>query len=247
MPARGPLTPRRLLAVETATRALSVAVLDGEAGTLLAEVRSADSRPPSERLLPAVDEVLARARTPLAEVDAFAVSIGPGSFTGLRIGLATVKAFAFGTGRPVAPVSTLAALAARAAEAEGPVASALDARRGDLYAACWPAAAAEGAPLVPESVWRPEELAVRLPRPCTLVAGEDAEAAARALAGAAEGGLHVLAGEAARPRARDVGLLGLRRLAADGGVAAEALAPRYLRRAEAEARRTGRPLEEPSG
>ena len=240
-----PVTPRRLLAVETATRVLSVAVLDGEAGRPLAEITTEDPRPHSERLLPALDRVLALAGTPLEAVDAFAVSIGPGSFTGLRIGLATLKAFAFGSPRPVAAVPTLAALATRAAGAEGPVAATLDARRGEVYAACWKTAAAEGEPVVPESVWRPEALAARLPRPCTLLAGEDADEAARRVAEAAGSGVRVLAGEAARPRAACVGLLGLRILAAGEAVPAEALAPRYLRRAEAEARRTGRPLEEP--
>jgi tRNA threonylcarbamoyladenosine biosynthesis protein TsaB len=235
--------PERLLALETATRVLSVAVLDGATGALLAEVTTEDPRPHSERLLPAVDRVLALAQTPLDAIDAFAVSIGPGSFTGLRIGLATVKAFAFGTARPVAAVSTLAVLAARAAGVEGAVAAALDARRGELYAAAWKDADPEGAPLVPESVWTPGALAAALPRPCLLVAGEDAEAAAEAVGAEAGPGLRLLAGPGARPRALDVGLLGLRRLAAGEGVAAEALVPRYLRRAEAEARRTGQPLE----
>jgi tRNA threonylcarbamoyladenosine biosynthesis protein TsaB len=239
------VTPGRLLAVETATRVLSVALLDGSSGVLLAEISTEDPRPHSERLLPAVDRVLALAGTALDEVDAFAVSIGPGSFTGLRVGLATVKAFAFGSGRPVAAVPTLAALAARAAGAPGCVAAALDARRGELYAACWKTWEAEGAPRVAESVWGPEALARRLPRGTTLVVGEDVDAPAHAVAEAGQE-LRLLTGAAARPRALDVGRLALRQLAAGEGLPAHAVVPRYLRRAEAEARRTGRPLEDPS-
>jgi len=242
------VTPRRLLAVETATRALSVVVLD-ESGALRAEVEEAeDPRPHSERLLPALDAVLARSGSGLDAMEAFAVSIGPGSFTGLRIGLATLKAFAFGTGRPVAPVPTLAVLAAQAEEPDAPVAALLDARRGEVYAAAWarPGAAAEGAPpRVEESVWRPEALAARLAPGTVLVAGEDAGPVAREVAARVRGA-RIVEGPAARPRAAWVGRLGLRLLAAGEGVAAERLVPRYLRRAEAEARRTGRPLEDPA-
>jgi tRNA threonylcarbamoyladenosine biosynthesis protein TsaB len=96
-----------LLAVETATRVMSVALLDGE--RVVAEISSDDERVHSERLLPAVDRLLDLAGVSLADVGAFAVSIGPGSFTGLRIGLATRSALRAGRARPVAPVSTLAA------------------------------------------------------------------------------------------------------------------------------------------
>lgn len=242
------MTPRRLLAVETSTSLLSVALLEGESGTLLAELTRERAGAHAEALLPAVEHLLTWTAIPLEAVDAFAVSVGPGSFTGLRIGLATVKAFAFGTSRPVAAVSSLAALAARAAGAEGPVAAALDARRGELYAACWKGPEAEGEPLVAESVWRPEALADALPDAVLLLAGEDAEPAARETAetAALEGKrVRVLTGSVARPRASDVGRLGLRQLAAGQGLAAAEVVPRYLRRAEAEARRTGRRLEDP--
>ncbi|UCE87015.1 MAG: tRNA (adenosine(37)-N6)-threonylcarbamoyltransferase complex dimerization subunit type 1 TsaB, partial [Deltaproteobacteria bacterium] len=98
-----------LLAIETATDRSSVALLRGDA--LVAEVRAPRDRPAAASLLPALEAVLARAGCRAAELDAFAISIGPGSFTGLRVGLATVKGLAFGSGRPVVPVSTLAAIA----------------------------------------------------------------------------------------------------------------------------------------
>ena len=101
--------PPLLLALETSGRVLSVALLRGE--EVLAERQGARERPGAESLLPAVDEVLVRAGVRVADVEAFAVSIGPGSFTGLRVGIATVKGLAFGSGRPVAAVSSLAVLA----------------------------------------------------------------------------------------------------------------------------------------
>ena len=75
------------------------------------------------------------------------VSIGPGSFTGLRVGLATVKGLAFGTDRSVAPVSTLAALARNGLGEALPVAPLLDARRGEVYAAAYAAGDAGEEPI----------------------------------------------------------------------------------------------------
>ncbi len=229
-----------LLALETATRFASVALLRG--GALLAELTSTGARPHSERLLPGVDRVLAAAGVTLAEVGAFAVSIGPGSFTGLRVSVATLKGLAFGDARPVAPVPTLAALAAGAAASPGPVVACLDARRGEVYAAAWGPGGAALAPLVPEGVFTPGALACVAPRPCTLVGCPGEEAVLEAVRDAI--GAQARLAEPAPPRAFFVGRLGLRLLERGETVAASRLAPRYLRRAEAEARRTGKPLEE---
>jgi len=229
-----------LLAVETATRVMSVALLDGE--RVVAEIAGDDERVHSERLLPAIDRLLELAGVSLAEVGAFAVSIGPGSFTGLRIGLATLKAFALDEARPVAPVSTLAALCAAAAGARGPVVALLDARRGEVYAAAVARAGDVEPTLLPDSVFTPEELAVALPPETTLVVGEDAEPAAARLALLRPGLLRLAAGEGAARAAR-VGRLGRAVLAAGLAVPAAELVPRYVRRAEAEARRTGEALE----
>jgi tRNA threonylcarbamoyladenosine biosynthesis protein TsaB len=239
--AGGPL----LLAIETATTAMSVALLRGE--VLVAEITTCDERVHSTRLLPALETLLAQAAVGLGEVQAFAVSIGPGSFTGLRIGLATVKGLAFRTGRPVAAVPTLAALAASADSAPGPVAALLDARRGEAYVGLYERAATAastgpGAPIAypgSEGVYTPDELAARLPAGCTLVVGEGAEGFASALA-ERRGPARLSATIASAAR---VGRLGAGQLARGEAVAAEALVPRYLRRAEAEVRRTGERLE----
>ena len=219
---------------------MSVALLDGE--RLVAEITSDDARVHSERLLPAIDRLLELAGVSLAEVGAFAVSIGPGSFTGLRIGLATLKAFAFGDARPVVPVSTLAALCAAAAGTRGPVAALLDARRGEVYAAAVASAGELEAGLLPDSVFRPEELAARLAREALLVVGEDAEPAAAQLLLLRPDLRRLPAGEGAARAAR-IGWLGRRALAAGRALPAAELVPRYVRRAEAEARRTGEALE----
>jgi tRNA threonylcarbamoyladenosine biosynthesis protein TsaB len=227
-----------LLAIESATPFASVAVLRG--GRLLAELTTTGARPHSERLLPGVDRVLASAGMGLAEVGAFAVSIGPGSFTGLRVGVATVKGLAFGDGRPVAAVPTLAALAASATGSPHPVVACLDARRGEVYAALYEPGA-EGGPLVAEGLFTPQALASATPRPCTLVGCLGEESVLEAVGAAFGSG--VLRAEPTVPRAFYVGRLGGILLARGARVAASALVPRYLRRAEAEARRTGERLE----
>jgi tRNA threonylcarbamoyladenosine biosynthesis protein TsaB len=229
-----------LLAVETATRVMSVALLDGE--RVVAEISSDDARVHSERLLPGIDRLLELAGISLDQVGAFAVSIGPGSFTGLRIGLATVKAFALDERRPVVAVPTLAALCAVAAGASGPVAALLDARRGEAYAAAVAAAGDPEPNQLPDSVFTPEALAAALPPHTTLVIGEDAAPFAEKLV-ALRPDLRALAAGGGVARAARVGWLGRKLLAAGQAAPAAALVPRYLRRAEAEARRTGQALE----
>jgi len=232
-----------LLSIESATRVMSVAVLDGE--TLRAEISTFDERLHSERLLPAVDQLLRIADFSLDEIEAFAVSIGPGSFTGLRIGLATLKGLTLGSDRPVVAVPTLAALAVAAAGAPGPVAALLDARRDEVYAACFERPGDIGTPLVPDAVFNAGELAAALPRPCTVVVGEGAAGVARAASERSDGGMTLLPAALGRARAFHTGFLGARLLAGGEGQRSEDLVPRYVRRAEAEVRRTGERFEEP--
>jgi tRNA threonylcarbamoyladenosine biosynthesis protein TsaB len=226
-----------LLALETATRATSVALLRGE--ELIAEEAGAVDCSAAESLLPAVDAVLRRAGAGVSHLEGFAVSIGPGSFTGLRVGLATLKGLAFGSARLVAPVSTLAALACTAPRRDLPVVPLLDARRGEMYAAAFDFADGLPRPTLEEGVYTPAELVARLPPRCVLV-GEGV-----ALCGAeirAELGVGVLA-VPSDPAARHVGVLGARMLARGEGVTVGQAVPRYLRRAEAEVQRTGQRFE----
>ena len=244
MDARRPVDDARpllLLALESSGRIPSVALLRGE--ELLGERHGARERPGAESLLPAVDELLAQAGKRAADLEAFAVSIGPGSFTGLRVGIATVKGLAFGSGRPVAAVSSLAALARGAPESGEPVVALLDARRDEFYAASFRISGPDRAvasDALEEAVYTPAELIERLPSRCLLL-GEGVALCGSRLC--AELGAGVRLGPAADPRARDVGTLGARLLGRGAGVGAADLVPRYLRRAEAEVRRTGRRFE----
>jgi tRNA threonylcarbamoyladenosine biosynthesis protein TsaB len=233
-----------LLALESATRSASVALLRGEQLLLL---RSAGpERDLAEVLLPLVDRVLSEAECSLEAVGGFALTIGPGSFTSLRIGLATVKGLAFGTGRPVAPVSTLEAMAlgpALAADRELAVVPMLDARKGEVYAAAYTRRGEGLACLVEEGVYSPAELAQALEGPCLLV-GEGAALLGEQLIALCGPEVELGSG-ASEPLAKAVGRVGARSLASGAGVDAADLVPRYLRRAQAEVVRTGVRFEGP--
>ena len=99
----------KILGIETSTQMGSVALIDGT--KLSAEYRLSLPLRHGEKLLPLIDALLKDTRMALSDLAAIAVSIGPGSYTGLRVGLATAKGLAMGTGLPLLPVSTLEALA----------------------------------------------------------------------------------------------------------------------------------------
>jgi tRNA threonylcarbamoyladenosine biosynthesis protein TsaB len=135
------------------------------AGVLLGDGRVVEARDdPGEgsrgnhaaRVLPLVEAALAEAGVPWEAVERIAVGVGPGGFTGLRIGIATARALAQARGLPLAPVSSLAALAGGAGP--GAVAAVLDARRGEVFAAAWDG---ERELLAPAAL-APEALAERL-------------------------------------------------------------------------------------
>jgi tRNA threonylcarbamoyladenosine biosynthesis protein TsaB len=227
-----------LLALETATRAVGVALLRG--GCVEAEQDAPADRPAAETLISAIDAVLARAGIAPRALDAVAVSIGPGSFTGLRVGLSTAKGLAFGRPCPLVPVSTLEALALAAGVGDDPVVAMLDARRGEVYAAAWAVSRDGPQALLAEGVYGAEQLARRLPSACRLVGDGAAVVGAELRARLGDG---VRLAPEVRPLARCVGALGIRALAAGGGADAAGLVPRYLRRAQAEVRRAGAPRE----
>jgi tRNA threonylcarbamoyladenosine biosynthesis protein TsaB len=149
----------KLLGIDTATTTAGIAIVDHD-GRVLAEARHATAGRGAD-LLVAIDQVCRAAGVAPAELDAIAIGAGPGSFTGLRIGMATAKGIAFAGRRPLWAVSSLAALAADAAEeladphAGTAICAALDARRGEVFAGCY----RDGAALGPERVMAPGELA----------------------------------------------------------------------------------------
>lgn len=121
----------KILALESSAKAASCAVLsDGE---LLASAWQATGLTHSRTLLPMVEDMLNNSELSVQEIDAVAVAAGPGSFTGLRIGIAAVKGLAWAAEKPCIPVSTLEAMAWPLAHLEGNIICAMDARRQQIY------------------------------------------------------------------------------------------------------------------
>lgn len=125
----------RILAIDTALGALSAAVLDQAAPEPLAAERILMQRGHAEALVPLIERIAAQAAGGLASVDRIAVTVGPGSFTGIRVGIAAARALGLALGIPVVGVSTLAALATPLVLNMGNevIAAALDARHGHIY------------------------------------------------------------------------------------------------------------------
>jgi tRNA threonylcarbamoyladenosine biosynthesis protein TsaB len=146
-----------VLGLDTATHTAGIAIVDSAGDRVLAECRH-DTSGRGADLLVKLDELCRGAGVAPTAFDAIAIGAGPGSFTGLRIGMATAKGIAFAAQRPLWAVSSLAALADDArrevAPAEPILCAALDARRGEVFAGCfW-----RGVALAPERVLAPREL-----------------------------------------------------------------------------------------
>jgi tRNA threonylcarbamoyladenosine biosynthesis protein TsaB len=154
----------RVLAVDTATEASSVALLSGEE---LISRYAEGGLSHAEQILGMVEAVLAEAQVSLSMLDGIAASIGPGSFTGVRISVAVAQGLAFGAGLRVAPVSTLEALAFQAVRRGAAHALAcLDARMGEVYWGCFAADLARGvAASCPASVGPPDSVVLPVPGP----------------------------------------------------------------------------------
>ncbi|MEG2717552.1 MAG: tRNA (adenosine(37)-N6)-threonylcarbamoyltransferase complex dimerization subunit type 1 TsaB [Eubacterium sp.] len=121
----------KILTVDTSTIVASAAIVDEN--KLICETIVNYQKKHSEKLMPAIDHMLRDAGLTIEEMDGFGIVSGPGSFTGLRIGMATVKGFAQALSKPVIPISTLEALAYNIPYASGIVCPILDAQRSEVY------------------------------------------------------------------------------------------------------------------
>jgi tRNA threonylcarbamoyladenosine biosynthesis protein TsaB len=232
----------RVLALDTTTRAGSVAILDGERLLTVAASDAGDAaRSHAERMPGDVLRALSEASLRSDQIDLWAVASGPGSFTGLRIGIATVQGFAIAHGVRVVPVSALLALAesVRSTATEGArIGVWMDAHRGDVFSALYVVTAAEPARTgalteieaasvePPAAVWSRWLRSVQVP---TVMAGEGA----RMHAGVS--GINAPAPPLLAPL---IARLALVRAVAGETVSPAGIQPLYVRRTDAEIART---------
>lgn len=158
----------KILALETATVAGSIAVLDDRSG-LIGEVRIDVKVAHSERLMPSIQWLLEASRVPVNEIDAFAVSIGPGSFTGLRIGLSTVKGLSFATKKPVIAVPTLDAFARTLPFCPHLICPMFDAKKNEVYTALYKWEKGKCRKLIAETAVHPEKILEGINEPVVLL------------------------------------------------------------------------------
>jgi len=223
----------KLLAIDTATEALSVALLhDGEIDGRFEVI----GRGHAERVLPMIDELLAGAGWRLDTLDAIAFGRGPGAFTGVRIAVSVAQGLAFGANLPVVPVSDLAALGARAlaqARADGVACDAalacLDARMGEVYEGLARARPDGGVELLSERLARPEHVSLDVLTPRETAVGAGHGLAAYPSIGASLGRRLAASYAALLPRAQEIARLAAIEYAAGRIVDAEAAQPVYLR------------------
>jgi tRNA threonylcarbamoyladenosine biosynthesis protein TsaB len=236
----------RVLSLDTTTRAGSVALV--EDGRLIEERSGDASRTHAERLPGEMLGLLAAYGWTLADVDLFAVASGPGSFTGLRIGIATIQGAAFVHHRPIVPVSALEALAHAGAASARPgdlVGAWIDARRHDVFSALYRVAGTErfapdrlteidgprvGTPEETLERWRPALTGLT-----AVIAGDGAVLYAGVLA--SNGGAVVPAARVLQPTpllAGTIACLALARARTGTTVEAGGVQPLYVRRPDAE-------------
>lgn len=156
-----------ILAADTTTRSCSVAVVSGSG--LLAEITLDNDQTHARHLMKMVDRVMEMAGITLNELDGLAVTRGPGSFTGLRIGLSSIKGLGRATGKPIVAVSSLEALASQIGPVPMTVFALIDAYRKEVYLAGYHYETDHLKRVVPEMVVAPEKIPAMVNGPCVFV------------------------------------------------------------------------------
>lgn len=223
----------KILAVDSSAAVASVAILSDN--TVLGEYFLDNGNTHSETILPMTESLLSRLSMTLDEIDLFAVSIGPGSFTGLRIGVATVKGLAFGRNKPCAGISTLEALAYNLDGVSGILCPVMDARRNQVFTALFKSDGKQIERLTPDGAMDLSELDSLLAnyKEPIYLCGDGYALAKEALTTKTMDTPERLIPQSAIPVAR----LALREQKAGRTVDEAALAPVYLRLSKAERER----------
>jgi tRNA threonylcarbamoyladenosine biosynthesis protein TsaB len=245
----------RILGIDSATRSASVALVENETSIdehrwdkqLSGYLGASDSNGNcAEIIVPLINALLEKKKLTPADLSAIAVSIGPGSFTGLRVGLATAKGIAYSGGLPLIGISTLLALAAGVKNFDGIICSLLDARKSDVYMALF-RRAGECLSRLTEDALLSIDTAIECARrhqagagrALLRIIGDGVEAHQEKLI-SAFGTKMVLSSDHEYPSiAAQVALLGRERFVRESLDDLGSLVPVYLRRPEAEMRKTG--------
>jgi len=227
----------RVLAVDTSTQVGAVGLLDDK-GWLFAELNINVGQTHSQRLLGAIDQVLGCLGSKLAEVEVLGVCVGPGSFTGLRIGISIMQGLALAEGKQLVPFSSLEALALNFSGCGYPVCPVIDARKGEVFTALFSFEGERIRPILGERAVKPSVLAEQTTQK-TVFLGTGVDAY-ESLFRDRLGKLAVMApGHLRYARGLNVAVLALENFKNGRTVDPGRIAPRYLRKSEAEIAKEG--------
>ncbi|MGE5239434.1 MAG: tRNA (adenosine(37)-N6)-threonylcarbamoyltransferase complex dimerization subunit type 1 TsaB [Chloroflexota bacterium] len=221
----------RLLAIETSTLLGGVAIMDD--GGLVAESRFNVKVTHSERLMADIDHVLRRSGLSIGEIDVFGLAAGPGSFTGLRVGLSTMKGIVYATRRPLVAVSTLEALAWNLPFCRHQVCPVLDARKREVYTSVYRWNDGRFSPVIGERVCSIDTLLAEIAER-TVFLGEGARLYRGRIEACLGDKALFAAPQSLVPSAAHVACLCMERAGRRAFDDPLTLVPRYLRRSEAE-------------
>lgn len=221
----------KILAVDTATNSCSVAILN--AGSVSAEVMTLNDETHSKHLMGLIDNVLGMAGFRIGDMDGMAVTIGPGSFTGLRIGLSTVKGLAHALDKPVVGVSSLDSLAWQCEDRSHLICAILDARKGEVYSATYRFRGENLTQTRCQAATPPVAAVESIKEPCVFIGGG---------AQLYRGDIIKIVGDYAyfapedqhHIRASSVGFLSLQRFQTRDTSEVSSLVPQYIRKSDAE-------------
>ncbi|MBU0729919.1 MAG: tRNA (adenosine(37)-N6)-threonylcarbamoyltransferase complex dimerization subunit type 1 TsaB [Proteobacteria bacterium] len=220
-----------ILAIETSGLCGSVALVTEH--TTLAEYSLNTSTTHSKKILVVIDQMMTTTGLDMEAIDGIAVSLGPGSFTGLRIGLSTAKGFAMATGKPLLGIPTLDAMAAQFSFTPQLICPVLDARKKEVYAALYRSdKTGKIEKISDDMVLSPEALAEKINEPVLLV-GDGAKQYKELFLEKLEGNALFPAGELFFPRGSSIGMLALQSFQQNKVDPARA-EPIYVRKSDAE-------------
>ena len=232
-----------VVTVDTSTPAGSVALSRGN--ELLGEVVLHLRGTHTDRILNSLNWLLAEASIRLTDVDAFGVVVGPGAFTGLRVGVATVKGLAYAGGAPVVEVSSLETLAMQCPFAAFPVCAMIDARKSEVYSTVFDCRAGEPIALTKDQVLSPQVLLDRLEGDHLFI-GSGALLYADLIRQSLGSLAHFVPWTMDPPRASGAAVLVVSRLRAGLAKTAQEVIPRYIRASEAELMLAAKKASQPS-
>lgn len=221
----------KILAIDTSTPSGSIALLEDD--QLIAELTICIQKTHAERLLPSIKTLLDSIGAKMEHIDGFAIAIGPGSFTGLRIGLSTIKGLAWSLNKKVAGISTLEALAMNLPYSDKPVCPVLDARKKEVYAALykcnnnWPAC------IMPDTAISPDNLINKIKEP-TIFLGDGIKVYGNLIKDTLKDTAVIAPAHLWQIKASSVGLLALKKFKRGNIDSPESIRLNYLRPSEAE-------------